>query len=272
MAGQDKANETYERACGLIDQSRSGLKEALRTLRALLPQIRDPRSRGLINQRIWECERALGNTRKFFSQTGQDAWLEANLFKGRRGGRFVEIGGFDGITGSTTLFFEMMRGWSGLLLEPAPAYFAEAESLRRCTCLRLAVAEAEGEAEFLDIEAGMTQMSGLVQSYDPKLRAAVEADPRHKGTVIRVPTRPLAAVLDDHGMDRIDLVSLDVEGGEMAVLQGFPFERFRITAWTIENNSADTEIPLFMQSKGYVLAEVLGVDNVYVEAEAWRAR
>lgn len=272
MARRDEGNRIYQTACGLIDRSNCGLTEALRDLRALLPKTIDARSLGLISQRIWDCERALGNTRKFFSQAGQDAWLEANLIKGKRGGSFVEIGGFDGITGSNTLFFEMMRGWSGLLLEPAPVYFAEAESIRRYTCLRLAVAAEEGETEFLDIQAGMTQMSGLVQNYDPELRAAVETDPWHKGAVIKVPTRPLAAILDDHGMDQIDFVSLDVEGDEMAVLQSFPFERFQITAWTIENNNADRELVLFMHSKGFRRVEVLGVDDIYVAKEAWRSR
>ena len=66
------------------------------------------------------------------------------------------------------------------------------------------IAGAEGEAAFLDVRAGLTQMGGLVDSYDPKARTAVESDPRHKGAVIRVPTRPLADILDGHGLTQID--------------------------------------------------------------------
>ncbi len=257
-------DQNFQRARALIGEGRKGLAEALRLLQTLLPKVRNARGRGTVNQQIWDCERALGRHQGFFSQSGQDAWLERMVFKGKRGGVFVEIGGHDGVTGSNCLWFELMRGWTGVLAEPAPALHALAAQVRRCPCLRVAIAAAEGEAEFLDVRAGLTQMGGLVESYDPKTRAIVEADPRHQGEVIRVPTRPLAAVLDDHGLSAIDYISLDVEGGEMAALADFPFEKFQIAAWTIENNGGGTELPELMQSRGYRRAEALGVDDVYV--------
>ena len=58
------------------------------------------------------------------------------------------------MSGSNCLFFELMRGWSGLLVEASPALHAEAARVRRCPCLALAVAAEEGEAEFLDVRAG----------------------------------------------------------------------------------------------------------------------
>jgi FkbM family methyltransferase len=268
MADTDDINRDYARARELIGQGRKGLDDASALLRQLRNEVRNIRPRGRLNQAIWDCERALGRARHFFSQSGQDAWLEANVFRGKRDGVFVEIGGYDGVTGSNTLFFEMMRGWSGLLIEPSPAPHAQAEQARRCPCLRLAVAGAEGEAAFLDVRAGLTQMGGLIDSYDAKTRTAVEADPRHKGAVIRVPTRPLADILDEHGLTEIDYISLDVEGGEMAVLSAFPFAKYRIAAWTIENNAGGEEIAELMQTKGYRLAEALGVDDVYLGAES----
>lgn len=268
MADTDDINRDHTRARELIGQGRKDLDEALALLRQLRNKVRSIRPRGRLNQAIWDCERALGQARRFFSQSGQDAWLDANVFSGKRDGIFVEIGGYDGVTGSNTLFFEIMRGWSGLLVEPSPALHARAEQSRRCPCLRLAVAGAEGEAAFLDVQTGLTQMGGLVDSYDPKTRAAVETDPRHKGAVIRVPTRPLADILEEHGLTEIDYISLDVEGGEMAVLSAFPFAKYRIAAWTIENNAGGREIPELMRAKGYRLAEALGVDEVYLGAES----
>ena len=264
MADDTEINRDFARARELIGVAGKGLEDALPILRGLLPKVRNARSRGSINQKIWDCERSLGRTRGFFSQSGQDAWLNANVFRNKHGGVFVEIGGYDGVTGSNCLFFEMMRGWSGLLAEPAPALHTKAELARRCPCLRVAIANTEGEAEFLDIQAGLVQMGGLVESYDAAQRAAVEADPRHKGAVIKVPTRPLANILDEHGMTEIDYISLDVEGGEMDVLSTFPFEKYRITAWTIENNPGTSEVPDLMRAKGYRLAEALGMDDVYL--------
>ena len=85
-----------------------------------------------------------------------------------------------------------------------------------------------------------------------------------EGETIRVRTTTLPAVLDANGLDEIDYVSLDVEGGEMAILQAFPFERFRVVAWTIENNSGGSELPEFMRQNGYRRVEAIGVDDVYV--------
>ena len=149
-------------------------------------------------------------------------------------------------------------------LPPSPMFFEQAASFRRATCLQLAVADEEGEAEFLEVQEGYSQMSGLTASYDEKLRETVEANPNHKGELIRVKTRTLPQILDQHFLKEIDYISLDVEGGEMAVLSSFPFDRYKVRAWTIENNTASAEIPKLMREKGYKLVEALGVDDVYV--------
>lgn len=267
----DEVRRLLDRARELAARARSDSAEALRLMQGLLPHVANARARGEINRLVWEAERALGRHPQFFSQAGQDAWLDARLFRGRRGGTFAEIGGYDGITGSNCLFFELMRGWSGLVVEPSPTFHARAAACRRVPCLPVAIAGEEGEAEFLDVREGYSQMSGLTASYDPALRATVEADPRHRGDLIRVPTRPLAAILDEAGLTAVDYVSLDVEGGEMAVLAAFPFERIRVAAWTIENNGGGAEIPTLMREKGYLRVEALGVDDVYVLASEWKA-
>jgi FkbM family methyltransferase len=254
---------------GAKEQMTSGREEiakALKRLHVLLSQVTTARGRGTLNQQIWNAEQALGLRQGYFSQSGQDAWLERVVFKGKRGGIFAEIGGHDGVTGSNCLWFELMRGWTGLLAEPAPELHARAEQARRCPCLRLAVAATEGTAEFLDVQAGLTQMGGLTGSYDPKTRATVEADPRHRGALIQVPTKPLASLLDEQGLTEIDYVSLDIEGAELTALAVFPFERYRITAWTIENSGGGTELAELMQAKGYRRVEALGVDEVYLRA------
>ena len=247
-----------------MGRGKQALAEGHRLLRGLSAKVTNARTRGQINQMIWEAERLTGNRNQFFSQAGQDAFLDERVFKGKREGVFVEIGGYDGVTGSNCLFFEMMRGWTGLLIEPSPTYFAKAQSFRKATCLRLAVADEEGEAEFLEVQEGYSQMSGLTASYNDKLREAVETNPQHKGELIQVKTRPLARILDQQFLTEIDFISLDVEGGEMSVLSTFPFDKYRVQAWTVENNTGSTEIPALMREKGYQRIEALGVDDIYV--------
>jgi len=61
-----------------------------------------------------------GGRKVSFSQGGQDLFLDKVVFKSElRDGFFIEAGADDLVTHSNTLFFEMERGWTGILVEPA---------------------------------------------------------------------------------------------------------------------------------------------------------
>ena len=49
----------------------------------------------------------------------------------QNGGFFIECGGFDGETGSNSLYFEKTRGWSGLLIEADPVFYTKLKSKNR---------------------------------------------------------------------------------------------------------------------------------------------
>lgn len=220
------------------------------------------RRRGQLVRELHEVRRMLDAGYRFASQAGKDAVVD-RLLGGKRGGTFVDVGGYDGVTGSNTYFLEVWRGWTGVLVEPVRAQIARARQVRRCPCLEVAVAAREGSARFIAVTGGYTQMSGLADSYDPTLLARVRQDPRHEEEVVRVPTRPLAALLTEAGIEHPDFISLDIEGGEMEVLESFPFERHRVAIWAIENNAGSPGIAALMRGKGYDLVEFCGPDEVY---------
>lgn len=252
---ETRAAAALDHARGALLEARGALLDALRTERG--------RRRGALNLRLHEVERMLAPDTGHASQAGQDRAVD-RLLGGLRGGVFADIGGYDGLTGSNTLFFEARRGWTGILVEPVLANLEAARLVRRCPCLGLAVAAAEGEAEFLEVASGFRQMSGLLDSYDPGLLAQVRADPRHDEVVRRVPTRPLAAILEEAGLGVPDFVSLDIEGGEPAALAAFPFDRFPVRVWAIENNTAAPDVGRIMRAAGYGLAEFCGQDEIWL--------
>jgi hypothetical protein len=52
-----------------------------------------------------------------FSQHGQDAFVYETFFKNDGGqGFFVDVGAYDGVTFSNSLFFERHLGWSGICI------------------------------------------------------------------------------------------------------------------------------------------------------------
>ena len=58
------------------------------------------------------------------SQAGQSAFIDKFL-SGRENGFFIECGAADGVTISNSLFFELKRNWTGLLIEANPGYHRE---------------------------------------------------------------------------------------------------------------------------------------------------
>lgn len=245
--------------CAVAEQLLCEARELLET--ALASECGE--ARGALNQELWTALRMLGEVPEYFSQAGQDRYVDRLLSGGKRGGVFVDVGGYDGITGSNTLFFEVFRGWSGLLVEPAPDRLAQARARRRCRCVGDAVAGAPGSREFLHVLAGFTQMSGLLESYDPRLLSRVRANPAHQERIVAVQARPLAQLLREAGLARIDYLSLDVEGAEGEILAGFPFDEFEIAACSIENPDGSPEIGRSLEAAGYELVEYLGVDEIY---------
>jgi len=249
---------TYEEALDAMSATEATLVESLKNERG--------RRRAALNRQLHDLRRRIRpDDYRYVSQAGQDLAVD-RLFRGKRGGTFVDVGGYDGVSGSNTFFLEVFRGWTGILIEPVEAQLNAARVIRRCDCRRLAIAPADGEAEFIEISHGYTQMSGLASTYDPALLDTVRADPRHRETAVRVPTRTLSGVLADAGLPDPDFVSLDVEGAELAILEEFPFDRHRVGVWAIENNTASAQHGRIMRAAGYDLIEFCGPD------ELWRRR
>lgn len=245
-----------------VQDSLTALQEAEAALVAILQKERS-RKRADVVRKLHEVRQHLApGGYKYTSQAGQDALVDRVLGKAT-GGTFVDIGGYDGVTGSNTLFFEQYRQWTGILVEPVPANLERAKAMRRCPCLGLAVSSQEGTADFIEVSSGYTQMSGLAGSYDPAMLDRVRALDGHAEATIQVPTLPLATILEEHGIVHPDYISLDVEGAEMDVLRDFPFERHRAKIWSIENNTASAEIGNVMRSAGYELIEFCGPDEIW---------
>jgi len=142
------------------------------------------------------------------------------------------VGGNDGVSQSNTLYFELYRGWHGLLVEAVPD-LANACRLYRpnATVEQFALVEPEHVGETVTIRYAnlMSVIKGGMKSQAEE-DAHIEAGMRVQniGTYeITVPTTTLSALLDKHGMGGIDLLSLDVEGYELKVLKGLDLSRHR---------------------------------------------
>lgn len=160
-----------------------------------------------------------------------------------RGGYFVEAGANDGYKQSNTYYFERIRGWKGVLVEPVP-WLAEECRLNRPGSRVFAnalVPFGHPATIALDYSDLTSSVSGAFGDEDRRQRHqahGIEVQPGTRPRVLEVPARPLQTVLDEAGAPAdFDLLSLDVEGFEPAVLDGLDLTRFRpryilIEAWS----------------------------------------
>jgi len=249
-----------ERVAEAQKQLRTAEKELVAALSGNTSRARAPFVRML-----HEVRGMLRPDRPYASQAGQDQVVD-RILGGKTGGTFVDVGAYDGVTGSNSLYFEKWRGWTGILVEPVPKHRATAAEMRQAPCLPYAIAPEDGHASFMNVQSGYTQMSGLTESYDADLLQRVRDNPHHVEDTITVEKKTLSQLLLDADLPHPDFISLDIEGGELGVLRSFPFAQHDVSVWSIENNQASSEIPQIMRDNGYDLIEFCGPDEVYARS------
>ncbi len=88
--------------------------------------------------------------KKYYSQFGQDIFLDKIVFQGKREGFFIDIGANHPKNLSNTLFFEEL-GWKGIAFEPQ-SRLCELWKERKTKCYNYALGDKECEIEFAEIE------------------------------------------------------------------------------------------------------------------------
>jgi succinoglycan biosynthesis protein ExoO len=158
---------------------------------------------------------------------GQDKWVVDTL-KGKMGGYFVDAGASDGIGGSNTHVLEKMFGWKGVCIEANREFFKTLRKNRSCTCENVCLSDHDGVEQFRE--------AGYYGGIDRELKEHHKKD-WEAGKVREVKAERLDTLLRRVGAPKtIDYLSMDLEGGEVAVLNQFPWEEWDIRLMTIERS------------------------------------
>ncbi|MBI5690681.1 MAG: FkbM family methyltransferase [Verrucomicrobia bacterium] len=146
-------------------------------------------------------------------------------------GVFIEAGANDGVRQSNTYYFEKIRGWTGLLIEPVPELAAECRRNRRAQVAACALAArdepgATVELHFAGLMSTVRGALGDEAATAAHVAAGLAAQGLASSRRLTVPARTLSALIDEARIGgRIDLLSLDVEGAEITALQGLDLAR-----------------------------------------------
>lgn len=203
----------------------------------------------------------------YFSQKGQDKFLNENIFKNKEKGFFVEIGAHDGISFSNTYYFEKYLGWHGICIEPNPEIFKKLTGNRKCYCEQVCISSDFGVKEFLKCSGYILEMySGLLSEIDPRHMRRIDDEIKQFGgskEIILVNCTTLSDIFLKHKINYIDLLSIDIEGGEEAAIKTINFDKIKINIIVIENNFNENKIRNFLFSKGYKHLTRVGKDDIY---------
>jgi len=185
----------------------------------------------------------------------QDQWIIEQVFPGVTDGYYLDIGAYDGVCISNTYNLELL-GWDGICIEPSPSLYPLLEENRKCNKINVAVDSSRGIRKFLDI---LTEKHRGYNSFE-EINRAQELFPELKDSWIQSTTvvcQTLDSVLElFDAPDYIHYMSLDIEGAELACLEGCDFSRRKFGALTIEHNHiADNRdgVRDFMRQHGYRL-------------------
>lgn len=197
----------------------------------------------------------------FHSEHRQDQWLVENVFGDKRGGVFCEAGAIDGLLFSNTLHFAQEKDWSGVLIEGLPECLGPLSNNRpESWAVSCALSNRFGVGWFERMENGPIGWSGLVNQADSPRN---NSDPSWRQN-FKVQLRTLASVLDECQVYQIDYLSLDIEGDERNVLNGFPFHRFYIDVIGVEDNSGDNQaLRDLLTDRGYRHLARVGIDEMW---------
>lgn len=199
---------------------------------------------------------------QFYAQFGEDRILY-DIFNQKQHGVCVEVGGYDGVTGSNTYFFEK-QGWKCLVVEPMPDFCKKIRATRSCDVVELAASEKKGNVVF-HIAEGVETLSTIEK--DAKHFERINKDGGTGIRKIQVKTDLLTNILLDRGINQVDFLTLDVEGHELLALKGLSFDRIQVRFLIIEDASfgEDESVKNFLKEHSYVRFKRTGCNDWYAK-------
>jgi FkbM family methyltransferase len=201
--------------------------------------------------------------KRSYSQDGEDMVI-ASFYEGKKDyrGFYVDIGACHPVRFSNTLYF-YKNGWRGINIDPTPG------SMKPFRLFR---------SRDINIEMGVGGASGDLNFYcfnQPELNTFSEElakkrnnrSPYYITKTIKIPVLPLSELLEKHmpAGQKIDFLSIDVEGLDLLVLKSNNWEKYSPDFVLVEDlnfagaslSIEHSEVARFLFDKGYAQAAIL---------------
>ena len=204
----------------------------------------------------------------YYSQFGEDEFLHKNYLN-YRNGFFIELGASSGDYSSNTKFFESELGWNGILIEPTKDQYNQLIINRpNCYNFNCVVSETNGYIDFV----GNGLVGGILSTMSEKHKSNFSLYEHNGHAPTRIKSLPFYEITKNIDIKRVDLFSIDVEGGEFEVLNTFDWN---IPVYLIlieldgNNKEKDDKCRNFLIEKGFEFQSIIGPDSKKDLNEIW---
>ncbi len=192
---------------------------------------------------------------RFSNPPSVEQMLVRQFFGNSSDGFYVDVGANHPTIDSQSRHLEQL-GWNGLLLEPLPAYCEMLRAERKGTVVQCACSSPANHGRRLNL------ISAGVHSTLNASPIALGAQGRE---VIEVECKTLDSVLEEQGVKPgFDFISIDIEGHEMEMFEGFDLKRWKPKLVLLEDHVISHQKHDHMASNGYHLILRTGLNSWYV--------
>jgi FkbM family methyltransferase len=212
---------------------------------------------------------------EYKSETGVDKWIRENVFTDiEYKGLFVEVGAATPELISNSYHYRI-NGWRTISIEPNPK-FVKLHKLAGSEVYQYACSDEDNNNGLFVVVGtdenpdGITYHSFSHLSDNSLIDKAIADDWVQAYTVtnkkeIKIKVRKLDTILKELNITHIDILTIDVEGNEMKVLNGIDFNTHRPTVIVLENIGGYFNFIQILEQYGYEFKAKLGeYDEVYM--------
>lgn len=192
-------------------------------------------------------------------------WI-LDLLDFKHGGYFVEAGAAGK---SDCYILERLYGWNGISVEPHTKSY-ESLTKKRKNTINKCLLDRDGTVDFYECyghvadkitKTGEKLKSDQLSCIPDYIQEWHKEDVLEHGNLITKQAVTLKTLLIQQNAPKlVDLLVLDIEGAEDAVVPSIPFEDFKFSAITIENGNRFKD---FLKTKGYTVVENRFKENGY---------
>jgi FkbM family methyltransferase len=180
-------------------------------------------------------------------------------------GFFVEVGANEPASIYSQTWHLERLGWTGILIEPNRVLCAELVNHRPGSKVYNVACSSPAKVGSAELKIPYLA-DGKIDTGKAALEVGIDhaGFPGYRTETVKVVT--LDSILDENKVGRIDLLSIDVEGTEIDVLQGFDLNRFKPRLILIEDRLVYLNKHRWLKSKGYRLVKRTIFNNWYIPA------